>query len=228
MRARGRRFSSHITARTAPTRFHAMPKPTDIRIVDLSCQSQLFKYRTPVKFGGRVVEDAVVFDVHATVETRDGRRATGLGSMSMGNAWSWPSAKTGGEDTLRVMLHLAEQFATQARDHRESGHPLDITQELATLHQPTAEKAAQELGVAERAPKLAQLVAASPVEAAIHDAYGKVLGESSYNLLGPEFANHDLAHYLNADFGASISIATRFARRSRPCRFITWWAPSIR
>ena len=42
-------------------------------------------------------------------------------------------------------------------------------------------------------PRLAQLVAASPFEAAIHDAYGKTLGANSYNLLGPEFVNHDLA-----------------------------------
>jgi len=33
-------------------------------------------------------------------------------------------------------------------------------------------------------PRLAQLVAASPLEAAIHDAYGKALGQNSYNLLG--------------------------------------------
>ena len=49
-------------------------------------------------------------------------------------------------------------------------------------------------------PRLAQLVAASPLEAAIHDAYGKALGENSYNLLGPEFVNRDLAAYLTDEF----------------------------
>ena len=49
-------------------------------------------------------------------------------------------------------------------------------------------------------PRLAQLVAASPVEAAIHDAFGKALGANSYNLLGPEFVNRDLASYLTAEF----------------------------
>ena len=49
-------------------------------------------------------------------------------------------------------------------------------------------------------PRLAQLVAASPLEAAIHDAYGKALGQNSYNLLGPEFVSADLAHYLSPDF----------------------------
>ena len=47
---------------------------------------------------------------------------------------------------------------------------------------------------------LAQLVAASPLEAAIHDAYGKALGQSSYNLLGPDYASADLSTYLNDEF----------------------------
>ena len=49
-------------------------------------------------------------------------------------------------------------------------------------------------------PRLAQLVAASPLEAAIHDAYGKALGQNAYNLLGPEFVGRDLAAYLTAEF----------------------------
>jgi hypothetical protein len=56
------------------------------------------------------------------------------------------------------------------------------------------------LEISEPMPPLAQLVAASPLEAAIHDAYGKTLGANSYNLLGPEFVHHDLSHYLTPEF----------------------------
>ena len=49
-------------------------------------------------------------------------------------------------------------------------------------------------------PRLAQLVAASPLEAALHDAYGKALGQSSYNLLGPDFIATDLSAYLTDEF----------------------------
>ncbi len=49
-------------------------------------------------------------------------------------------------------------------------------------------------------PRLAQLVAASPLEAAIHDAYGKTLGENSYNLLSADFVNADLSEYLTDEF----------------------------
>jgi L-alanine-DL-glutamate epimerase-like enolase superfamily enzyme len=43
-------------------------------------------------------------------------------------------------------------------------------------------------------------VAASPLEAAIHDAYGKILGASSFDLLGPQWVNTDLAAYLDERF----------------------------
>ena len=81
-----------------------------------------------------------------------------------------------------------------------SGHPLEITHDLSPAYETLADEVTQAAGLAQRMPRLAQLVAASPLEAAIHDAYGKALGQNSYNLLGPEFASRDLAAYLNADF----------------------------
>ncbi len=78
-------------------------------------------------------------------------------------------------------------------------------------------------------PRLAQLVAASPLEAAIHDAYGKALGPNSYNLLGPEFVNRDLAAYLTAEFaGEYLDRYTLRAAEAARCRCITWSARSIR
>jgi L-alanine-DL-glutamate epimerase-like enolase superfamily enzyme len=177
-----------------------MPKPTDIRLVDVTHSTERLAYRTPIKFGGRVVTDAVVFDVQATVQSRDGRRATGLGSMPMGNAWAWPSTQTSGDDTLRAMNRMAELCIDAARTYQGSGHPLEITHDLAAGHERAAETVARELELAEPIPRLAQLVAASPVEAAIHDAYGKALGANSYNLLGAEFANRDLGDYLTPEF----------------------------
>ena len=47
-----------------------MAKSTDIRIVDISTDQELIKYRSPIKFGGRVVVDAVIYNVHLDVATR--------------------------------------------------------------------------------------------------------------------------------------------------------------
>ena len=144
--------------------------------------------------------DLVLLNVTVEVETRDGRRGRGLGSMPMGNVWAWPSRLVSGDQTLAAMIDLGQRLASEANHFSGSGHPLEITHDLSSSYETLADEVTQAAGLAERMPRLAQLVAASPLEAAIHDAYGKALGQNSYNLLGPEFVSRDLAAYLNADF----------------------------
>ncbi len=177
-----------------------MPKSTDITLRGVTTSTQQFAYRTPIKFGGRVVVDVVLLDVAVDVETRDGRRATGFGSMPLGNAWAWPSPHVSSEQTLAAMVALGQRLGAVADGYREPGHPLEITHDLAQQYQPLADAVTREAGLPESMPKLAQLVVASPLEAAIHDAYGRVLQANSYNLLGPEFVNQDLAHDLTPEF----------------------------
>jgi len=175
-------------------------KPTDIRIVDVSAQTQTIAYRTPMKFGGRVVTEVVLLDVAVEVETGDGRRGQGLGSMPLGNAWAWPSQKVSPADTMAAMVRFGQATSRTASDYRGSGHPLEITHELSQGHAGIAAEIESTMQLAEPMPRLAQLVAASPLEAALHDGYGKALGANSYNLLGPDYVNRDLSAYLNKDF----------------------------
>lgn len=177
-----------------------MPKPTDIRLLDVRCQTETISFRAPLKFGGRVVTDCVLLNVTADVQTRDGRHGQGQGSMPMANAWAWPSALASGEQTLSAMIGFGEQATAAAADYKQLGHPLEITHDLASEHTRLAERISRGLGLAEPMPRLAQLVSASPVEAAIHDAYGHALGANSYNLLSAEFTNRDLASYLAPEF----------------------------
>ncbi len=177
-----------------------MPKNSDIRIVSARATAEQIAYRTPIKFGGRVVTDVVLLNVEVEVETQDGRRGTGLGSMPMGNAWAWPSNSLTSRQTLDAMLALGQRLVSDAGGSRAVGHPFDITPELSHSHASAAAEVTRGGELAEPMPRLAQLVAASPLEAAIHDAYGKTLGQNSYNLLGPEWVGADLGHYLAVDF----------------------------
>jgi L-alanine-DL-glutamate epimerase-like enolase superfamily enzyme len=177
-----------------------MTKSTDIRLCEVGARTQYLKYRAPIKFGGRVVTDVVLLDVTVEVETRDGRRGRGCGSMPMGNVWGWPSQEVRTEDTLAAMVALGQRLAHDANGYRGSGHPLEITHELEASYDATARAVVGELGIAEPMPRLAQLVAASPLEAAIYDAYGKALGQNAYNLLGPEFIEADLSTFLTDEF----------------------------
>jgi L-alanine-DL-glutamate epimerase-like enolase superfamily enzyme len=175
-----------------------------MRLLAVRGDTERIAYRAPMKFGGRVVTDVLLFNVHVDVETRKGRRATGMGSMPLGNAWSWPSYRVDAAQTLAAMLEFAEQALAAANRLTEFGHPLELTHALAQDHAAIADRVAASLALAEPMPRLAQLVAASPLEAAIHDAYGRALGANSYNLLGAEFANRDLAAYLGSDFAGEF------------------------
>lgn len=177
-----------------------MSKSTDIRVANVRYETERYDYRSPMKFGGRVVRDVVLFNVHTEVESRDGRRGTGFGSMTMGNIWAWSGGVTDPAKTLEVMIEFGESLVQCANDFREFGHPLELAYDFAKEYVPLAEKLEKKHALQEPMPKLAQLVAASPWEASLFDAFGKMLGQNVYNLLSPEFCNRDLGDYLGEEF----------------------------
>ncbi len=177
-----------------------MSKPTDIRLAAVNSSTERIDYRTPMKFGGRVVTDVVLLNVTVEVETCDGRRGTGCGSMPMGNVWAWPSSNVSNDQTLAAMIALGERLVEAARGYRGVGHPLDIVRELSSGCDSLAKQVVSELQLTEPMPRLSQLVSASPLDAAIHDAYGKTLGASAFDLLGKDYAGADLAGSLTEEF----------------------------
>jgi L-alanine-DL-glutamate epimerase-like enolase superfamily enzyme len=177
-----------------------MPKPTDVRILELAGGKQQIGYRTPIKFGGRVVSDASIVSFKMTVETRDGRRGEGLGSMPMGVTWAWPTDAVPGELANDSLILLSQKFGALAAIYEGWGHPLEITHDIMSRRAELAADVEQMKLLAEPIPVLAQLMAASPLQSALHDAYGKALGLSSYNVLGEEFVNQDLSAYLGDEF----------------------------
>lgn len=178
----------------------AEPSKTDIRIEQISYAYQDFKYRAPYKFGGRAVDRVTLLNVNCVVRTRDGKTAKGFGSMSMGNVWAFPSATLSYDQTLDAMKALAVEINRITGDYHEYGHPIDINVALepAYLKAAGAVSANQKLG--EPIPKLCTLVAASPFDAAIHDAFGKIHDRSTYQTYGQDLLPHDLRRYLGSDY----------------------------
>ena len=174
-------------------------KPTDIQLTSARCSTQQFDYRSPMKFGGRVVRDVTLLDVTVEVRTRDGRVGSGFGSMTMGNIWAWPGGKTDPIQSLETMVRFGEEVVREGNCFKEFGHPLELMHEFSQRYVSLAAKAAADCQT-EPIPKLAQLVAASPFDAAVFDAYGRTLGQNVYNLLSAEHCNQDLGFYLGDDF----------------------------
>jgi len=178
----------------------AAPRATDIRIAEVRHGYQDYVYRAPYKFGGRVVDRVTLLNVRCRVTTANGRTAWGFGSMTMGNMWAFPSKTMSYDTTLDAMKALAARVERITADCPETGHPLD----LAHVLEPEYLKAAGEVSAAraldEPIPKLCTLLVASPFDAALHDAFGKVHGRNVYATYGPDLLPNDLSRYLGDDF----------------------------
>ena len=171
-----------------------------IRLEDLNFSYEEFLYRAPYKFGGVPVDRATILNVNVTVRTADGKTAKGFGSMPLGNVWSFPSREMSYDTTLGAMKALAERVAKITSGYKEFGHPIDINTALDPEYLKAADEVSKELKLAAPIPKLCMLVTASPFDAAIHDAFGKVHNRSCYQTYGRDLMPRDLSNYLNADF----------------------------
>lgn len=195
--------------------------PRDVRIVTVETDEEHYLYRTPIKFGGAVVDRVTLLNVRCTVEGRDGKTARGFGSMPLGNVWSFPSKTLKYDQTLYAMQTLAGRIRQITATCGEFGHPVELNHLLEPEWLKAATEVSAELKLAEPIPKLAALVAASPIDAALHDAYGKFHGRSAYHCYTREFLRDDLSRYLGPSSKASTSSDTCWRTRSRACRSIT-------
>ncbi|MGA1369448.1 MAG: enolase C-terminal domain-like protein [Blastocatellia bacterium] len=178
-----------------PSGSTSLPRPTDIQIVDLQWRYQEVAYRTPYKFGGVPVDRATLLHTLITVRGRDGRKATGMGSMPLGNVWAFPSQTLAPAATLQLMRRLADRLAELLRHFQDFGHPIELYHRLlpSFLDQARA--------VSPLLPKLATLVCASPFDAALHDAYGHLHSRSCYQTYNLPWLNRPLGGYLDSPQG---------------------------
>jgi hypothetical protein len=175
-------------------------EPVKLRVKDVRTRFSEHRYRMPYKFGGTPVDRVTLLDVEIDVETPAGRRITGLGSMPLGNVWSFPARDLPYETTLGAMKSLATRLAAIVAGCDEAGHPLELWHLLEPDFLAAARTESERLGLQMPIPKLAVLVTASPFDAALHDACGKALERSSFLSLAPDLVGHDLSRYLGEEF----------------------------
>ncbi len=175
-------------------------KSTDVQVKEVKVSFEPVQFRTPLKFGGRTVSSTVLINAEATVETHSGKHATGHGSMPVGNVWAWPSVVVEPAQTEKAMLNYAEEVVELFNTYPGYGHPLEIEFEVSSEFDRQAHRVPESMGIKEAIPPLAQLVAGSAVDAAIHDAYGRMLKLNSFNTLSKEFCNADLSEFLDDQF----------------------------
>ena len=191
------------------------PPATDVRVAEVRHSFEDYVYRAPYKFGGRVVDRVTLLNVRCRVQTRGGKNAWGFGSMTLGNMWAFPSRTMSYDVTLDAMKALAGRLKAITAACTEVGHPLDLAHVLEPEYLKAAAELSRERALDEPMPKLATLVVASPFDAALHDAFGKVHGRNVYDTYGRDLLRHDLARYLGTGF-AGERLDRYLLRRPQP------------
>ena len=172
---------------------------TDIRVLEARPYYTLERAREPLKFGAVVVEECLYCHVRVLVENRRGDTAHGWGSIFLMDMWGWPTPQMPHPLREDAMRRVNEGFCRLAASHTAYAHPVDLFLDLEPELHRLSNSVCEGLHLPTM-PFLAALVSASPVDAAVHDAFGKVNGISTYDGYGREFMSHDLAIYLGPQF----------------------------
>lgn len=173
-----------------------MPKSSDIRVIDAQLYILPVELRIPLKFGNQVLTSVKCARVRVRVRTRDGIEAEGWGETPLSVAWVWPS-QLGYNEREERLVDFCRLAGQSLREFDVSGHPLEVGMDFISGVLPRLKSAQDEQhGESAALPYLAALVAFSPYDIAIHDAFGNLHGKGVFSLLGSDWLSRDLGYYL--------------------------------
>jgi L-alanine-DL-glutamate epimerase-like enolase superfamily enzyme len=172
---------------------------TDITVRAVEPQYTQEVCRTPLKFGAVIVDELPFCRVRAEVENGRGDVAEGWGGIFLMDLWAWPTPELPHEAKSAAMVEINQRYGKLVESYGKPCHPIDLFVALeGDLARINREVCAAH-GLSPEQPFLGALVCASPVDAAIHDAFGNVNGIDVYQGYGPEFMSHDLSAHLGPE-----------------------------
>lgn len=165
--------------------------------------------RMPLKFGGETLTSVTCARARVTVEDRLGRRAIGWGETPLSVQWVWPSSLP--YATRHALLtQLAAGLVAEVTALDVFGHPVELGHSFLHEHLPGVVARFQaDHASPEPIPWLAALVAASPFDIALHDAYASLLGLPVYETYGRKLLRPDLSAFLEPADGSDVSFRGR-------------------
>lgn len=210
-----------LTERTgtaaAPKR--AQPNPYDVRVEEVALFPIPIETRVPLKFGTETLTSVTCVRARVTVRGADGQTAMGWGEIPCSVQWVWPS-ELAYDRRLRLLINLCERVAESWSGFDRTGHALEIGYDYQRQCLPQLlDDFNQPLEVAWRVPYLAALLCCSPIDIALHDAYGVLHGVPVYETYNPTYLNEDLAYFLHDEGEVDVDFAGKY-----PSDFLT--APS--
>lgn len=177
-----------------------MALSSDVRVLAAQPHIKSAVARTPLKFGAVIVQECPFCEVKVEVENREGRIAEGYGGIFLMDLWAFPDPLVPHKKKNETMQEVTRRFCKKVSEHTQFSHPIDIFWNLQEELKRITKEVSKERGLEKELPFLAALVSISPVDAAIHDAFGNVNEIDTYEGYGKEFMEHDLSHYLGKEF----------------------------
>ena len=173
---------------------------SDVRVIEIEPYFSEERARAPLKFGASIMDEVTLCHVRARVENRRGQVADGWGAIFLSDFWAFPTPRLDHTTRDQVMRQVTRTLCARFAEYKTFAHPLDIFWELEPELAQVNATVCNEMHLPEPMPFLGALVCASPIDAAIHDAFGVVNDISTYAGYGREFVRYDLSAYLGADF----------------------------
>jgi len=173
---------------------------TDVRVLEVEPFFTYEKSRTPLKFGGVVADTTLYCHVRVAVENRAGQRAEGWGAIFLMDVWAWPQIIAGHETAEQLMKDFVIQWCRYVEEVKEYNHPVDLFWKLEPHMMPLAKQVCDKRQIDEVMPRMAALVSASPIDAALHDAMGNAAQIDVYSGYGKNHMKHDLSRWLGPEF----------------------------
>jgi len=167
-----------------------------VRVVDASLYFLPVKMRVPLKFGSQVLTKVDCARACVKIEGPNGKTAVGWGETPLSVGWVWPSDIEYAERES-ALQKFTETLTRELITFPTQGHALEIGHsfiETRLGELQTAFNAERKEG--HELPHLAALVCFSPLDIALHDAYGNLHDKPVYETYSPDFLSKDLSHFL--------------------------------
>lgn len=182
----------------------------DVRIVGTELYFLPVQTRVPLKFGTETLTSVTCARARVVVEDRLGRTASGWGETPLSVQWVWPS-RVDYSVRHQMLRDFCEQLAAVWSKLDAYGHPLEIGHDFQAGDLPRELAQFNERCQAtEPMPLLAALVCCSPLDIALHDAYGNLHSVPTYDTYNAQYMNRDLASFLEAAPDVDFDFRTRY------------------
>ena len=198
----------------------------DVSVVGVRLYFLPIETRIPLKFGAETLTSVTCARACVTVEDADGRRAEGWGECPLSVQWVWPADISYGT-RHELLKQLCLELASQWENFGASGHALELGNRFQSEVLPSAVDRFSDARPGQpRVPYLAALLCVAPIDIAVHDAYGKLHGLTSYETYGAPYLSQDLATYFDPDGDCAIDFHGRYPSDYltpvRPAKLPAW------